>query len=133
MKTIKWFAICLLAVLVSAGFESCSKSDEYSSRLRELIIKDLTFEASEEDGPLSRTSTFRNEDLSNYRAISEVSWCQVTIDASKSQMTVTVTENNTYDARKCVVTLTDVKAPEITRTFTVTQKQNNVIRVSQTE
>ena len=133
MKTIKWFAICLLTVLVSAGFESCSKSDEYSSRLRELIIKDLAFEASEEDGPLSRTSTFRNEDLSNYRAISEVSWCQVTIDASKSQMTVTVTENNTYDARKCVVTLTDVKAPEITRTFTVTQKQNNVIRVSQTE
>ena len=55
MKTVKWFAICLLAVLVSAGFESCSSEDEYSSRLRELIIKDLTFEPNEEDGVMSRT------------------------------------------------------------------------------
>ncbi|MBR4481605.1 MAG: Ig-like domain-containing protein [Prevotella sp.] len=133
MKTVKWFAICLLAVLVSAGFESCSSEDEYSSRLRELIIKDLTFEPNEEDGVMSRTSTFRNEDLTNYLAVSNASWCHVSIDATKSQMTVEVDENNSFDQRTATVTLTDVKAPEISRTFTVTQKQNNVIRVSEKE
>ena len=119
--------------MVSAGLGSCSSEDEYSSRLRELIIKDLTFEPSEEEGAMSRTSTFRNEDLTNYQAISDASWCHVSIDATKSQMTVTVDENNTFDQRKATVTLTDVKAPTITRTFAVTQKQNNVIRITDKE
>lgn len=133
MKTIKCLGICLLAVLSSAGFESCSSDDEYSSRLRELIIKDLTFEPNEEEGTLSRTSTFRNEDLTNYQAVPDASWCHVSINTAQSQMTVTVDENNSYDQRKAIVTLTDVKAPQITRTFTVTQKQNNAIIVSQTK
>lgn len=133
MKTIKWIGICLLAVLVSVGLGSCSSEDEYSSRLRELILKDMTFEPSEEEGNLSRTSTFRNEDLTNYRALSDASWCHVSFDVAQSQMTVKVDENKTFDQRKAIVTLTDVKAPTITRTFTVTQKQNNVIRVSQSE
>lgn len=130
MKIIKCLGICLLAFFASVGFESCSKDDEYSSRLRELILKDMAFEASEEDGALSRTATFRNEDLSNYQAIPDASWCHVSIDVSNSQMTVSVDENNSYDERQCIVTMTDVKAPEISRTFKVTQKQNNVIRVS---
>ena len=132
MKTIKWLGICLLALLASAGLGSCSSEDEYSSRLRELILKDMTFEPNEEEGSLSRTSTFRNEDLTNYQALSDASWCHVSINVAQSQMTVTVDENNTFDQRKAIVTMTDVKAPTITRTFTVTQKQNNVIRVSQT-
>ena len=130
MKIIKCLGICLLAVLASVGFGSCSSDDEYSSRLRELILKDMTFETSEEEGPLSRTTSFRNEDLTNYRATPDASWCHVSIDVSKSQMTVSVDENNSYGERVCVVTMTDVKAPEISRTFKVSQKQNNVIMVS---
>ena len=133
MKTIKWLGICLLALLVSAGFGSCSSEEEYSSRLRELILKDMTFEPNEEEGTMSRTSTFRNEDLTNYRAISDASWCHVSINTAQSQMTVTVDENNSNDQRKATITLTDVKAPTITRTFSVIQKQNNVIRVSEKE
>ena len=130
MKIIKCLGICLLAVLASVGFGSCSSDDEYSSRLRELILKDMTFETSEEEGPMSRTTSFRNEDLSNYLATPDASWCHVSIDVSKSQMTVSVDENNSYGERVCVVTMTDVKAPEISRTFKVSQKQNNVIMVS---
>ena len=132
MKIVKCLGICLLAILLSAGLGSCSSDEEYSSRLRELIIKDLTFDPDEEENSLSRTSTFRNEDLTNYRAVPDASWCHVSFDVAKSQMTVTVDENNSYDVRKTVVTLSDVLAPEVTRTFTVTQKQNNVIRVSPT-
>ena len=132
MKIVKCLGICLLAILLSAGLGSCSSDDEYSSRLRELIIKDLTFDPDEEENSLSRTSTFRNEDLTNYRAVPDASWCHVSFDVAKSQMTVTVDENKSYDVRKTVVTLSDVLAPEVTRTFTVTQKQNNVIRVSPT-
>ena len=130
MKIVKCLGICLLAVLASVGFGSCSSDDEYSSRLRELILKDMTFETSEEEGPLERTTSFRNEDLTNYRATPDASWCHVSIDVAKSQMTVSVDENNSYGERQCVVKMTDVKAPEISRTFKVSQKQNNVIRVS---
>lgn len=133
MKIVKWLGICLLAVLVSAGLGSCSGEEEYSSRLRELILKDMTFEPSEDEGALSRISTFRNEDLTNYLAVSDASWCHVSIDVPNSKMTVTVDENNSFDQRKAIVTMSDIKAPEITRTFSVTQKQNNVIRVSETE
>ena len=129
MKIVKYLGICLLAVLFSAGFESCSSDDEYSSRLKELIIKDLNFEANEDDGALYRTSTFRNEDLTNYMATPGASWCHVSFDVEKSQMTVTVDENNSYDQRQTTVLLSDVKAPEVTRTFKVTQKQNNYIGV----
>lgn len=131
MKIVKGLGICLLAILVSVGFVSCG-DDEYSSRLKELIIKDLTFECDEEAGVLYHTTTFRNEDLTNYRALSDAAWCQVSFDVSKSQMTVTVDENDSFDERKAVVTLTDALAEGISRTFTVTQKQNNVIRVSET-
>lgn len=131
MKIIKCLGICLLAILVSAGFESCGE-DEYVSRLRELILKDMTFGANEDEGALSKTNTFRNEDISNYQAVSNAGWCHVTLDASKSQMTVTVDENRGYDERIATVTMSDVKAPEITRTFTVTQKQKDAIIVKQT-
>lgn len=130
MKILKCLGICLLAVLVSGGFVSCGE-EEYSSRLRELIIKDLTFAPNEDEGSISRTSTFRNEDLSNYQAIADASWCHVSIDVSKSQMTVSVDENTSNDQRMSTVTLTDIKQPQVSRTFTVTQKQNNVIRVAE--
>lgn len=131
MKIVKWLGICLLVMFVSSGIISCG-DDEYSSQLKELILKDLTFEADEEAGVLYRTTTFRNQDLTNYRALSDASWCQVDIDVSKSQMTVTVDENDSFGERKATITITDVLAEGISRTFTVTQKQNNVIRISKT-
>ena len=131
MKIVKCLGICLFAILVSTGFESCGE-EEYVSRLRELILKDMTFEPNEDAGAMSRTSTFRNEDLSNYQAVADKAWCHVSIDVSKSQMTVTVDENTSGDERKATVTITDVKQPTVSRTFSVTQKQNNVIRVSET-
>ena len=67
MKIVKWLGICLLVMFVSSGIISCG-DDEYSSQLKELILKDLTFEADEEAGVLYRTTTFRNQDLTNYRA-----------------------------------------------------------------
>lgn len=131
MRIVKWSGLCLLVILVSVGFISCG-DDDYTSRLKELILKDITFECDEESGALYRTTTFRNEDLTNYRALSDASWCNVTIDVSKSQITVTVDENDTFEERKAVVTMTDVLAEGISRTFTVTQKQNNLIRISET-
>lgn len=132
MKTVKWLGICLLALLMTAGLGSCG-DDEYTSNLRELIIrKELSFKANEEEGELIYTTTFRNEDLSNYRAVSDASWCHVSFDVEKSQMTVTVDENSSYDERMATVTITDIKAPEVSRSFTVSQKQSDVMLISKT-
>ena len=61
MKTVKWLGICLLALLMTAGLGSCGE-DEYTSNLRELIIrKELNFKANEQEGELVYTTTFRNE------------------------------------------------------------------------
>ncbi len=130
MKIIKSLGICLLSLVITAGLGSCGE-DEYASRLKELIMKNtLTFDADDEEGSLSHTTTFRNEDLSNYQAVSDASWCHVSIDVKNAQMTVTVDQNETFDEREATVTLTDVQAPEISRFFKVVQKQNNVLRVS---
>ena len=132
MKTVKWLGICLLALLMTAGLGSCG-DDEYTSNLRELIIrKELNFKANEQEGELVYTTTFRNEDLSNYLIVSDASWCHVSFDVEKCQMTVAVDENNSYDERVATVTITDVKAPEVSRSFTVTQKQSDVMIISKT-
>ena len=84
-------------LMLGIGFESCS-SDDYVSRIHELLIdsKKLTFEASDDTGELSSTFTFRNEDISNYSASSDSTWCKAELDASKSTMTITVEENNSF-------------------------------------
>jgi len=130
MKTVKLLGICLLSLVITAGLSSCGE-DEYASRLKELIMKNtLTFGPDDQEGSLSHTTTFRNEDLSNYRAVSDASWCQVYIDVENAQMTVSVEQNESFDEREATVTLTDIQAPEISRFFKVVQKQNNVLRVS---
>lgn len=130
MKTVKWIGIYLLALMVTAGFVSCGE-DDYQSRLRELIIKDLSFDANEDmEGELSHTMTFRNESLKNYAAVADAAWCHVDINADLSQITVRVDENTSNEERKSTVTLFDVVDTSVSRTFTVTQKQNNVVRVS---
>jgi hypothetical protein len=103
MKTVKWLGICLLALLMTAGLGSCGE-DEYTSNLRELIIrKELNFKANEQEGELVYTTTFRNEDLSNYLIVSDASWCHVSFDVEKCQMTVAVDENNSYDEPTCLL------------------------------
>jgi len=131
MKAVKWLGMCLLVFVSAISFQSCSE-DEYASRLKELIIKDVTFEADDTDQDLFKTTTFRNEDVSNYQATADASWCKVVFDKDKSQMTVTVDENTTFEKRMTTVTILDIKQPTISRTFTVTQKQNNVVRTTKT-
>ena len=106
-------------------------SQDYVSRIQELQIDSmyLSFEADDETSELSTTVTFRNEDLSNYQANSNADWCTVTIDPKASTMTISVEENNTFEVRKATVTLLDIKDGVSSRSFTVTQKQNDVIRV----
>ena len=124
MKTIKFFGICLLMMVLAMGFQSCSK-DEYHSRLKELIIKDLTFASSKD----TNTKEFRNEDLSCFSVISNADWCTAAIDVKKSTLTVTVEKNTTYDSRVATITIRDIVDNTSTRTFTVTQAQQDCIRL----
>ena len=130
MKLTRFLEIGMLMLVLCIGFASCSK-DEYESRIHELLIdsKKLVFEADEDSGELTSTLTFRNEDLSNYKANTDVDWCFVMIDASTSTMTITVNENNTFEERKANVTLMDTKDGVSSRSFVVTQHQNDVVRV----
>lgn len=129
MKNFRFLGISMMALMLCMGSVSCS-DDEYSTRIHELLIKkEYTFEADEETSDLSITVTFRNEDLTNYQANSNEDWCTVTIDPVASTMTVSVEENNTFEERKATVTLLDIKDGVSSRSFTVTQKQNDVIRV----
>jgi hypothetical protein len=124
MKTIKFLGICLLTMVLAMGFQSCSK-DEYHSRLKELIIKDLTFASSKD----TNTKEFRNEDLSCFSVISNADWCTAAIDVKKSTLTVTVEKNTTYDSRVATITIRDIVDNTSTRTFTVTQAQQDCIRL----
>lgn len=123
MKKVRFIGICILALLLGTGLGSCSK-DEYQSRLKELIIKDLEFDNLSDE----YTKEFRNEDLSNYEAIPDQSWCKVVLDVATSKMTVTVEDNETFDDRVAIVTLRDKLDGMTSRSFKVTQKQSNVIR-----
>ena len=128
MKTIKFLGICLLMMVLAMGFQSCSK-DEYHSRLKELIIKDLTFASSKD----TNTKEFRNEDLSCFSVISNADWCTAAIDVKKSTLTVTVEKNTTYDSRVATITIRDIVDNTSTRTFTVTQAQQDCIRLKDKE
>lgn len=126
MKKVRFIGICILALLLGAGLGSCSK-DEYQSRLKELIIKDLEFDNKSDE----YTKEFRNEDLSNYEAIPDQSWCTVVLDVATSKMTVTVEDNETFDDRTAIVTLRDKVDGMTSRTFKVKQKKSHVIRTSE--
>lgn len=130
MKIVDFLKIGVMMLVLCIGFSSCS-DDSYESRIHELLIdsKKLVFEATEEEGELESTMTFRGEDVSNYKANPDAEWCTVYFTDSTSSMTIKVTENNTFDERKSTVTLLDKKDGNATRSFVVTQKQNNVVRV----
>ncbi len=114
----------LLVTIVAIGITACSE-DEYSSRLNELIIKNVELSSAAE----TKTQTFRSEDLSNYEASSDQDWCVATID--EKGLTVTATANNTYEARTATVTVKDKKDETMSRTFMVTQAQKDAVVVGQ--
>ena len=119
-----------MMLVLCIGFSSCS-DDSYESRIHELLIdsKKLVFEATEDEGELVSTLTFRGEDVSHYKANPDAEWCTVYFTDSTSTMTIKVTNNDTFDERKSTVTILDTKDGVSSRTFVVTQKQNNVIRL----
>ncbi len=138
MKMMKKLGICALAVLLSIGLGSCS-DDEYQSRLKELILPtNVSFDADDGDiedagAPEPYTKTFRNEDLSNYEVTSDKTWCSVSIDYLTSTITITAEVNNTFEERSATITFSDKFDRTVSRSFPVTQKQNDCIRVTDKE
>ena len=116
------------AVLFSCLIVSCS-DDSYQSRLRELLIDDMTFGSQAS----SQEVTFRHEDLTNYDCQSSDDWCTVSFDVANSKMKVSVKDNATYDPRVATVTLADRLDSSAKRSFTVTQKRNTGLFIDKTD
>ena len=112
--------------LSSFLFLSCS-DDSYQSRLRELLLEDMTFGC---DGG-TQEQVFRHEDLSAFTVSNKSSWCSPTLDANNSKLIVSVTANDTYDVRTDTVTLTDINN-KATRSITVTQSRRTGLFIDQT-
>ena len=88
------FTFSLLAV-------SCSSDDDgYQSRLRELLMEDMSF--TWEGG--TQEQEYRHENLSVYKVSNKESWCSSRLDINNSKLVVTVKANTTYDARTDTVT-----------------------------
>lgn len=116
----------LLIGVVAVGLMACSDSD-YTSRLKELIIEDMTFDS----GQSSRTLTFRHEDLSNYECKSSEEWCVAVFDVASSKLTVSVQANEDYDPRTATITLAD-RIDGTLRAFTVTQERKTGLFIGET-
>ncbi len=116
-----------LLPLTSCLLFSCSSDDGYQSRLRELLLEDMTFTC--EQG--TQEQIFRHEDLSAYTVACKTTWCTPRLDINNSKLVVTVTANDTYDARTDTVTLTDTKN-QATRYITVTQARRTGLFIDKT-
>ena len=106
---------------------SCSSDDGYQSRLRELLLEDMTFSC--EGG--TQEQVFLHEDMSIFTVASKTTWCTPRLDINNSKLVVTVAANDTYDARTDTVTLTDTNN-QGTRYITVTQARRTGLFVDQT-
>lgn len=132
MKTMKSFGYFLMLLVL--GVCVCSCGDDYESRLHELLIKDMEFEASTTS--ITQSQQFRNEDMTNYSITSSESWCTAKIDYDASTINVTVdargvdevTDSDPYSDRSSTVTITDVRSNDV-RSFKVSQKQIDEIKV----
>ena len=132
MKTMKSFGYFLMLFVLGVGV--CSCGDDYESRLHELLIKDMEFEASTTS--ITQSQQFRNEDMTNYSITSSESWCTAKIDYDASTINVTVdargvdevTDSDPYSDRSSTVTITDVRSNDV-RSFKVSQKQIDEIKV----
>ena len=121
------FPIGLLFILVCAGLLACSE-EGYESRIRELILEDLSFD----NGQSSQELVFRHEDLSPYECASSEDWCKVSIDVPNRKIIVQVTANDSYDPRTAVITVADKNNAE-KRTFNVSQKRNTGLFIGETD
>ena len=121
------FPIGLLFILVCAGLLACSE-EGYESRIRELILEDLSFD----NGQSSQELVFRHEDLSPYECESSEDWCKVSIDVPNRKIIVQVTANDSYDPRTAVITVADKNNAE-KRTFNVSQKRNTGLFIGETD
>ena len=126
MKTIKIIGLFLASVIAGSGFTGC-KGDTYESRIKELILKDMSFPSSAS----SAVQTFRLEDLSHYKISSNSAWCKAKIQKDSCLIRVNVDENTSYDQRVAVVTLSDVIDTTQTRTFNVTQAQLDALLITE--
>ena len=125
----------MLAVL---GIVLSSCGEDYESRLPELLIKDMSFEAT--TSSQTQSQQFRNEDMSNFSITTNATWCTAKIDYDTSTINVTVnargmsedTDADPYSDRSCVVTITDVRSNNV-RSFNVSQKQVDEIKLGQNE
>ena len=109
-----------LVVLLNASLQSCSS---YDSPLIGQKVSDITMESTESFYDV----TFGNSDLSNINAKSSENWCNPSV--TNKSIRVNVQENDTFEERKAIVTLTDSEDGS-SLTFNVIQKQNNVIQGS---
>lgn len=116
----------LLFGIVAGSFTACSDNN-YTSRLKELIIEDMTFDHSQS----TKTLTFRHEDLSNYECQSSEDWCAAAFDFANSKLTINVKANETYDPRTATITLAD-KVDGTLRAFTVKQTRNTGLFIDET-
>ena len=133
MKSLSFF---LMLLVLGVGFSSCG--EDYESRLPELLIKDMSFEAS--TSSQTQSQQFRNEDMSNFSITTDASWCTAKIDYDTSTINVTVnargmsedTDADPYSDRSCVVTITDVRSNNV-RSFNVSQDKIKEIKIGQNE
>ena len=136
MKTMKSLGYFLMLAVLGIVLSSCG--EDYESRLPELLIKDMSFEAS--SSSQTQSQQFRNEDMSNFSITTDASWCTAKIDYDTSTINVTVnargmsedTDADPYSDRTCVVTITDVRSNNV-RSFNVSQKQVDEIKIGQNE
>ena len=126
VKCLVAVALCSLLTSAACFLTSCSE-DTYQSRLRELILEDLSFD----NGQSSQELVFRHEDLSAYECESSEDWCRANIDAANRKLTVSVTANDTYDPRTAVITIADKNNAE-KRAFNVSQDRNTGLFIGET-
>lgn len=136
MKTKKTLGYFLMLAVLGIVLSSCG--EDYESRLPELLIKDMSFEAT--TSSQTQSQQFRNEDMSNFSITTNATWCTAKIDYDTSTINVTVnargmsedTDADPYSDRSCVVTITDVRSNNV-RSFNVSQKQVDEIKLGQNE
>lgn len=136
MKTMKSLGYFLMLAVLGIVLSSCG--EDYESRLPELLIKDMSFEAT--TSSQTQSQQFRNEDMSNFSITTNATWCTAKIDYDTSTINVTVnargmsedTDADPYSDRSCVVTITDVRSNNV-RSFNVSQKQVDEIKLGQNE
>ena len=118
----------LTPFLLTPFLTSCSSDDDgYQSRLKELLMEDMSFTC--EGG--TQEQVYRHEDLSVYKVSNKESWCTSTLDVNNCKLVVSVKANNTYDARTDTVTLTDTISKS-SRYLTVKQARNTGLFLDKT-